>query len=95
MLLDESLQELLIINTHLGLFKPTRLTLGIKSATEIFERAIENKLKGQKHTLVRVDDILVGGTNDQELLNNLKSVFIVLKGNGLRLKKEKCVFLKD
>ena len=95
MLLDESSRELLTINTHLGLFKPTRLTLGIKSATEIFERAIENKLKGQKHTLVRVDDILVGGTNDQELLNNLKSVFIVLKGNGLRLKKEKCVFLKD
>ena len=28
-------------------------------------------------------------------MNNLKSVFIVLKGNGLRLKREKCVFLKD
>ena len=44
---------------------------------------------------MRVDDILVGGKNDQELLNNLKSVFIVLKGNGLRLKREKYVFLKD
>ena len=44
---------------------------------------------------MRVYDILVGGKNDQELLNNLKSVFIVLKGNGLRLKREKCVFLKD
>ena len=50
MLLDESSRELLTINTHLGLFKPTRLTLGIKSTTEIFERAIENKLKGQKHS---------------------------------------------
>ena len=92
MLLDKSLRELLTINTHLGLFKPTRLTFGIKSATGIFQRAIENKLKGLKYTAVRVDDILVGGKNDQELLNNLKSVFIVLKGNGLRLKKEKCVF---
>ena len=43
---------------------------------------------------MKVDDILVGGKNDQELLNNLKSVFIVLKKNGLRLKTEKCVFLK-
>ena len=43
---------------------------------------------------MKVDDILVGGKNDQELLNNLKSVFIVLKENGLRLKREKCIFLK-
>ena len=94
MLLDKSSQELLTINTHLGQFKPTRLAFGIKSATGIFQRAIENKLKGLKHALVRVDDVLVGGKDDQELLNNLKSVFIVLKGNGLRLKREKCVFLK-
>ena len=61
MLLDESSRELLTINTHLGLFKPTRLTFGIKSVTGIFQRAIENKRKGMKHTVVRVDDILVGG----------------------------------
>ena len=61
MLLDESLWEWLTINTHLGLFKPTRLAFGIKSATGIFQRAIKNKLKGLKHTVVRVDDILVGG----------------------------------
>ena len=92
MLLDKSLRELLTINIHLGLFKPTSLAFGIKSATGTFQRAIKNKLKGLKHTVLRVDDILLGGKNDQELLNNLKSVFIVLKGNGLRLKREKCVF---
>ena len=41
-------------------------TFGIKSATGIFQRAIENKRKGLKHTVVRVDDILVGRKNDQE-----------------------------
>ena len=61
MLSDESSQELLTVNTHLGLLKPTRLAFGIKSATGIFQRAIKNKLKGLKHTVVRVDDILVGG----------------------------------
>ena len=95
MFLDKSSRELLTINTHLGLFKPTRLTFGIKSTTGIFQRAIKNKLKGLKYTVVRVDDILVGGKNDQELLNNLKSVFVVLKGNSLRLKRGKGVFLKD
>lgn len=34
------------MNTHLGLFKPTRLAFCIKSAaTEIFQKAIEKKLK--------------------------------------------------
>ena len=79
MLFDESSRELLTINTHLGLFKLTRLAFGIKSATRIFQRVIENKLKILKDTVVRVDDILVGGKNDEELLNSLRSVFIVLK----------------
>ena len=95
MLLDKSLRELLTINTHLALFKPTRFAFGIKSATGVFQIAIENKLKGLKHTAVRVDDILVGGENDKEQLNNSKSAFIVLKGNWLRLKREECVLLKD
>ena len=43
MLLDKSLQELLTINTHLGLFKPTRLTFGIKSATGMFQIAQETE----------------------------------------------------
>ena len=66
-----------------------------KSATGVFQIAIKNKLKGLKHIVVRVDDILVGGENDKEQLNNSKSVFIVLKGNWLKLKREKCVLLKD
>ena len=61
MLSDESSRELLTINTNLGLFKPTRLAFGTKSTTRIFQKVLENKLKGLKHTLVRVDDILVGG----------------------------------
>ena len=50
MLLHKSSRELLTIITHLGLFKPNRLALGIKSATGIFQRAIENKLKRLKDT---------------------------------------------
>ena len=60
MSLDESSRELLTINTHLGLFKPTRLASGTKSTTRIFQKALENKPQGLKHTLVRADDILVG-----------------------------------
>ena len=53
MLLDKSSRELLVINIPLGLFKPrlARLAFVIKSATGIFQRAIENKLMGLKHTV--------------------------------------------
>ena len=72
MLLDKSSQELLTINTHLGQFKPTRLAFGIKSATGIFQRAIENKLKGLKHTVARVDNILVGTNRTERIIKELK-----------------------
>ena len=93
--LDENSKNILALNTHKGLFRPTRLSYGIKSATGIFQRAIENRLKGIPNTVVRIDDILVGGKDIVSMLNNLRKVFQVLKECGLRLKKDKCVFMKD
>ena len=59
--LEESSRDLLTLNTHKGLYRPTRLAFGVKSATGIFQRAMENRLKGLPNTIVRVDDILAGG----------------------------------
>ena len=42
----------------------------------------------------RVDDILVSGKNDQNHLKNLNEVLERLKQAGLRLKMEKCIFMK-
>ena len=56
------------------LFKPTRLAFGIKSATGIFQRAIENKLKGLKHTVVRVDNTLVGTNRTERIIKELKEL---------------------
>lgn len=81
MLLDESLRELLTLNTNLRLFKTNSISICVKSATWLFQRAIENKVRGLKYTIVRVDGILAG------VSENLQNVFGVLKGNGLRQKK--------
>ena len=43
-LLDHQSRELLTINTHMGLFRPTRLAYGVHSATGIFQRQMEKKL---------------------------------------------------
>ena len=75
--------------------KVFRLAFGVKSATGIFQRAVEKRLKGISNTVVRVDDILVGGKDTASHLENLHRVFQALKESGLRLKKEKCIFMKD
>ena len=94
MLLHESSCELIATNIHLGLLKPSKLAFGVKSATGVFQKAIEKKLKGLKNTVVRADNILVGGRDEVDLLKILCGVFVVIQGNGLKLNKEKCLFLQ-
>ena len=94
MLLHESSCELIATNIHLGLLKPSKLAFGVKSATGVFQKAIEKKLKGLKNTVVRADNILVGERNEVDLLKILCGVFVVIQGNGLKLNKEKCLFLQ-
>ena len=90
--LDKPTQELLTVNTHRGLYQPTRLQFGIHSATGIFQREIEKRVRGIPYCKVRVDDILVSGRNDQEHLAHLETVLKRLSESGLRLRKEKCQF---
>ena len=65
-LLDYESQELVALNTHKGLFRPTRLTFGIHSAPAIFQRQMERKLQNIPYVKVRIDDILVSEVDDEE-----------------------------
>ena len=89
-LLDEGSREYVTINTHKGLYRPTRLPFGVASASAIFQSKIEQVLQGIPMVVRRVDDILVSGKNDQDHLKNLNEVLSRLKQAGLRLKMEKC-----
>ena len=93
-LLDEDSREYVTINTHKGLYRPTRLPFGVASASAIFQSKIEQVLQGIPMVVCRVDDILVSGKNDQDHLNNLNEDLTRLKQAGLRLKVEKCKFMK-
>ena len=87
MLLDEDSRECLTINTHKGLFCPTRLAYSVKSAPGIFQREIEKRLSHISYTIVRIDDILISGEDDEAHLRNVSSVLHVLKDSGLCLKQ--------
>ena len=93
LLLDDETQELLTINTHKGLYQPTRLQYGVHSVTGIFQREMDKRLTGIPLVKVRVDDILISGHNDEEHLSNLERVFIALHEAGLTVKSSKCKFM--
>ena len=44
---------------------------------------------------MRVDNILLGGRDNIDLLKILCEIFVILKGNGLKLKKKKYLFLQE
>ena len=85
--LDESSREYLMINSHLGLFRYTRLAFGVSSATAIFQELMEKILFGLEGVAVFVDDIIVTGKDDNDPTKNLKSVLQRLSDWRVRLKK--------
>ena len=93
--LDGPSQELLTINTHQGLYQPSRLQFGVHSATGMFQREMDSRLCRIPMTKVRVDDILVSGRTDAEHLQNLRLVLEELNRSGLTLRISKCSFMKD
>ncbi|CAC5387448.1 unnamed protein product [Mytilus coruscus] len=54
---------------------------------------MENLLQGIPRVVVRVDDILITGSSKSEHLNNLETVLGKIQESGMRLNKDKCVFL--
>ena len=93
LLLDNESHEYLTVNTHCGLFQPTRLQFGVHSASGVLQQEMEKRLSHIPFTSVRVADILVSGRSDAEHLSNLKAVLQVIENCGLRLKHSKCVFM--
>ena len=91
--LDDSSKELVMINTHKGLFRYNCLPFGIASAPSIFQWSMETVLQGLPSVCVYLDDILISGTNVADHLKNLEAVLSRLQEASLRLKCNKCAFL--
>ena len=93
MTLDEESRKFTTITTHKGLFQYNRLPFGVSSAPGIFQRTMENLLQGIPRVIVRMDDILISGKDDNNHIANLEAVLKKLSEAGLRLRKEKCFFM--
>ena len=74
MALEEESCKYVVINTHKGLYRYTRLPLGIAPAPTLFQRTMDTILQGIPNVLCYLDDILITGLTQKEHFQNVKEV---------------------
>lgn len=95
LILDDESQLLCAWSTHIGIMKMKRLPFGIKTAAAIFQKTIENLLRGINGVVCYQDDITITGKNFKEHVHTLKLVLKIFKSSGLKFNINKCAFFQD
>ena len=90
---DETSMKYLTINTTKGLFQPTRLPYGIKTAPLIFQNVMDQVLHNIPGVCCYIDDILITADCEAEHLERLEAVLDRLSTHGIRAQLAKCSFL--
>ena len=93
-LLDEESKQYVTINTHLGLFRDTRLPFGRAANPAIFKQTMDSIMGGLNGIGGILHDLIVTGSNDVEYLCNLENTLKRFDSMGVKLKGLKCVFMK-
>ena len=86
LLLDESSRQYVVINTHKGLFRYSRLPFRVSSAPGIFQRVMENLLQDIPRVVVYIDDVLITGPDESGHMVALEEVLRRMEQAGLRLR---------
>ena len=79
--LNEELTQLVVVNTHRGLFHYNRLLFGIALAPVIFQQTMKSILHSMEHVCIYIDDILVSREIESKHLFNLDQVFARLESS--------------
>ncbi len=95
LVLAEESRYITTFSTHDGLWRYKRLSFGVNSAAEVFQKSISNILSDSRGALNISDDILVYGTSQAEHDQNLRATLQKLSDSGLTLNKSKCVFNQE
>ena len=93
--LDPESRDITTFITHKGLFRSKRLSFGINSASEIFQKAIEEAIADVPQARNISDDVIIGSSNQAEHDAALNKVLENLSARGLTVNLPKCVFNTD
>lgn len=90
--IGEKSRELTTFMSDLGMLRFTRLAFGVSCATEIFQREMERILEDLRDfCVVFLDDILVFGKSEEELLQRQNLIEQALSANNLTINEAKTV----
>lgn len=92
--LDRKSSMMTTFSTPFGRYRFLRMPFGINSASEVFQRSMEQLFSGYPCAII-VDDIIVGGRNAAEHNINLKRVLNRAREVKLKLNPVKCKFRLD
>nr|XP_046484382.1 uncharacterized protein K02A2.6-like [Neodiprion pinetum] len=87
-------QELVIVITHMGLFKYTRFPYGVSTGPGSFQRILSQLFTGIPGIETFLDDIIIGAPTVETELERLAAVFKTLANAGFKVKKSKCSFFE-
>lgn len=90
-MLDHKSSMLTTFSSLFGRFRFLRMPYGINSASEVFQRAMEQIFAGYPCAVI-VDDIIIGGRDKKEHEENLRKVLNHVREVKLRLNPSKCKF---
>ena len=91
---DEQSSKFLTFNTPFGRYRFLRLPYGIHSASELFQKVVEDILRGVENAANVQDDIVVWGKDQKEHDKTLQEVLKRIAASGMKLNKNKCEFSK-
>ena len=89
---SEEHRHLLTINTPRGLYRYRRLPFGINAAVGLFQREMEKLLVGLPNVFAFLDDVLISGQDDAELLKMVEEVLRRFREAGVKVREDKCEF---
>lgn len=95
LVLHETAREMTNFMTSYGIFRYVRMPFGANSAPEIFQRFMEEAMKGIKGLVIFLDDMLIFGKDLEELRSNTHVVLERSKQFNLTLNLDKCELEKD
>ena len=94
MVLDETSQLYVTINTQLGLYRDTRLPFGVAAAPAIFQQIIDKMLDGLFQTGGILDDLIVTGQNDEQHIKSLHRTLKKFEECGAKFMISKCAIMQ-
>ena len=79
------------IVTPFGTFEFLRMPFGLKNSAQAFQRLKDSIFGNIPYAFVYLDDVLVASKSVSDHEKHLRSVFTLLRDNGLFVNKSKCL----